>query len=46
MMLTRADGANAYDALEKGIDDLDDMCDEILKNFAEAKEEYMDEDGE
>ncbi|KAF2238644.1 RBP11-like subunits of RNA polymerase [Viridothelium virens] len=36
------DGASAYDALEQGIDDLDDMCDEILKKFEAAKEEFMD----
>ncbi|KAI9684256.1 MAG: RNA polymerase subunit AC19 [Bathelium mastoideum] len=36
------DGASAYDALEKGIDDLDDMCDAILEKFEAAKEEFMD----
>lgn len=43
-MLTRTDGASAYDALEQGIDDLDDMCDELLIKFGEAQEEFMEVD--
>ncbi|KAI9687981.1 MAG: RNA polymerase subunit AC19 [Bogoriella megaspora] len=34
------DGASAHDVLEKGIDDLDDMCEVILTKFATAKAEY------
>ena len=44
LWLTSADGASAYEALEKGIDDLDDMCDVILQKFEAAKAEHMDVD--
>jgi len=34
------DGTTAYDALEKGLDDLMDLCDVVTDKFSKAKEEF------
>ena len=39
-MLTSADNVNVYDVLEKGLKDLQDMCDVVLDKFTVARDEY------
>jgi hypothetical protein len=34
----------AFDALEKGLDDLMDLCDVVAEKFAEAREEFVDKE--
>lgn len=38
--LTTTDGANVYDILEKGLQDLMDMCDVVTEKFIIAREEF------
>lgn len=35
-----ADGTTAYDALEKGFDDLMDLCDAVADKFTTARDAY------
>ena len=39
MMYT--DGTTVYDALEKGLDDLMDLCDVVTEEFTEARDRFM-----
>ncbi|KAF2005495.1 RBP11-like subunits of RNA polymerase [Amniculicola lignicola CBS 123094] len=34
------DGVNVYDVLEKGLDDLVDMCDVVVEKFITARDEF------
>ena len=34
------EGTNAFEALEKGFDDLMDLCDVVADKFAEAREDF------
>ncbi len=34
------EGTTAFDALEKGLDDLMDLCDVVMNKFVAAKEGY------
>lgn len=35
------EGTTAFDALEKGFDDLIDLCDVVVDKFTVARDEYM-----
>lgn len=35
------DGTTVYDALEKGLDDLMDLCDVVEMKFAAARDDYV-----
>lgn len=35
-----ADGTTVYDALEKGFDDLMDLCDVVTEKFTEARDRF------
>ena len=37
------DGTTVYDALEKGFDDLADLCDVVTEKFTEARDQFMKE---
>ena len=36
----RADNATVYDVLEKGLDDLSDLCDVVMDKVSAAREEF------
>jgi DNA-directed RNA polymerase I and III subunit RPAC2 len=38
--LTITDGANVHDILEKGLQDLMDMCDVVTEKFTIARDEF------
>jgi len=40
LALTGADGVNAQDVLEKGLDDLMALCDVVIEKFQDAHEEF------
>jgi DNA-directed RNA polymerase I and III subunit RPAC2 len=40
----RIEGTTAFEALEKGFDDLMDLCDVVAEKFAEAREEFMNKE--
>ena len=42
MILT--DGATAYEALQKGLDDLMDLCDVVIDKFTEARDTFNREE--
>ena len=35
------EGTTVYDALEKGFDDLADLCDVVTEKFTEARDAFM-----
>ena len=35
------EGTTVYDALEKGFDDLADLCDVVEEKFTKARDEFM-----
>ncbi|KAF2404769.1 RBP11-like subunits of RNA polymerase, partial [Trichodelitschia bisporula] len=35
------DGVNVHDVLEKGLNDLQDMCDVVVEKFTTAREEFL-----
>lgn len=35
------EGTTVYDALEKGFDDLADLCDVVTENFTEARDAFV-----
>lgn len=37
------ENTTAFEALEKGFDDLMDLCDVVAEKFADAREEFMNE---
>lgn len=37
------DGTTVYDALEKGLDDLMDLCDVVTEKFTEARDVFDEE---
>ncbi len=37
------DGTSVYDALEKGLDDLMDLCDVVTEKFTEARDAFDEE---
>lgn len=39
-LLNYADGTTVYDALEKGFDDLMDLCDVVTEKFTEARDRF------
>jgi hypothetical protein len=39
-LTTSLDKANVQDILEKGLDDLSDLCDVVIEKFETAQEEY------
>ena len=38
------DGISAYDVLEKGLDDLMDLCDVVEEKFTGARDHFMQKD--
>ena len=40
LTLNHADGTTVYDALEKGFDDLMDLCDVVTEKFTEARDRF------
>jgi len=38
------EGTTAFEALEKGFDDLMDLCDVVAEKFAEAREEFVNKE--
>lgn len=40
LMFNHADGTTVYDALEKGFDDLMDLCDVVTEKFTEARDGF------
>lgn len=40
MPFNHADGTTVYDALEKGFDDLMDLCDVVTEKFSEARDHF------
>jgi hypothetical protein len=38
------ENTTAFEALEKGLDDLMDLCDVVAEKFAEARQEFMNEE--
>lgn len=37
------EGTTVYDALEKGLDDLMDLCDVVTEKFTEARDSFDEE---
>lgn len=40
LLTTTEDGTNVYDALEKGLDDLMDLCDVVTDKFTLARDVF------
>ncbi|MCJ1247200.1 RNA polymerase subunit AC19 [Trapelia coarctata] len=40
------EGTTVYDALEKGFDDLVDLCDVVTEKFTEARDAFMAKEGQ
>ena len=41
LLMSFADGVSAYDVLEKGLDDLMDLCDVVVDKFTIARDDFM-----
>lgn len=45
LLTTTEDGTNVYDALEKGLDDLMDLCDVVTDKFTLARDVFTVKEG-
>lgn len=41
LLMSAVDGVSAYDVLEKGLDDLMDLCDVVMDKFTFARDDFM-----
>ena len=42
LLMRRTEGTTVYDALEKGFDDLMDLCDVVTERFIAARDEFSE----